>query len=126
VLDLVLFAQALGVERLEADKEAAQPGGYGFFQQPRLEDRLHRARGLPETAHPLHAVEERGGKASIAKEMVVEKVEVAAWQPFDLGQRCIDCLGVKALAPLKERLLIAKVAYMGTAARDDDRVGQDR
>jgi hypothetical protein len=29
--------------------------------------------GLPQTAHPAHAVEERGGEAFVAEQMIVEE-----------------------------------------------------
>ena len=66
--------------------------------------------------------EQRLGEAAVAEQMIVEKIEMAARQPVDLGQRIVDALRVKAASTLKERILVAEIAMLRAAARDDDRV----
>ena len=48
-----------------------------------------------------------------------------ARQPLDLGERVVDALRVERSAALEERVLVAEVAVLRTAARDDDRVGHE-
>ena len=56
----------------------------------------------------------------VAKEMVVQKIEMAARQTVDLSQRIVDGLGVKRGSTSEERFLVAEIADMGTSARHDD------
>ena len=65
------------------------------------------------------------GEAPIAEQVIVEEVEMAARQPIDLGERVVDALRVEGLAALEERVLVAEVAVLRAAARDDDRVGHE-
>ena len=87
--DVLVFALIREVGRiygLEADEQAAQSGGHGLLQQPRLfQHRLDRAGGLPEPSHATHAVEERLGEGWTAKKMVIEKVQMASRKTRDLG-----------------------------------------
>ena len=48
---------------------------------------------------------------------------MAAGQPLDLRERGIDRLRVEGLSAFEERFLVAEVADVRAAARDDDRVG---
>ena len=48
---------------------------------------------------------------------------MTARQPFDLRESFIDTLRVKAAAALKEGILVAEVAMLGTTAGDHDGVG---
>ena len=123
VLSFVLLAQVFGVERLEADEQAAQTAGGGFFEQTRLQDRSDRPGSLPEAAHAAHPVEQRGGEARVAEQVVVQEVQVAAGQAVDLGQRLVDRAGVERLAAGEEGLLVAEIAGVRAAARDHQRVG---
>ena len=50
---------------------------------------------------------------------------MAAGQAFDFGERVVDALRVEAAAALEERILVAEVAVLRTAARDDDGVGNE-
>ena len=59
-------------------------------------------------------------EAAVAEQVVVEKVEVTPRQPRDLGQRVVDALRVERSAAGKERVLVAEVAMLRAAARDDD------
>ena len=43
----------------------------------------------------------------------------------DLGERVVDALGVERSATLEERVLVAEVAVLRAAARDDDGVGHE-
>ena len=72
--------------------------------------------------HAAHAVEERRRESPIAEEVVVEEVQMAARQALDLRERGINRLRVEAPSAFEERFLVAEVADMRTAARDDDRV----
>ena len=54
--------------------------------------------------------------------MIVQEVEVAPGEAVDLRERVVDVLGVELLAALEEGDLVAEVAHVRAAARDDDRV----
>ena len=86
---------------------------------------MYRSRGLPQAPHAPHAIKEGGGKTAIAKEMIIKKVEMAARQPFDLGQGRVNGLRIEGFTPFKKGFLIAEVTDMGTAARDDNGVGDE-
>ena len=88
----------VGVERFEPDEEAAQARVHGLLEQTGREHGVDRAGGLPETAHAAHAVEQRRGEAAVAEQVIVEKVEMTAGQPLDLGERRVDGLRVERLA----------------------------
>src|SRR6187549_2236317 len=61
----------------------------------------------------------------MAKQMVVEKVQMTPWQPRDLRKGVVDALGVKRSPAFEERVLVAEVAMLRTAAADDDRIGNE-
>jgi hypothetical protein len=122
VLVLPLLDEVVGVERLEADKQAAQPCVNRTFEKVWREHRIHGARRLPEPAHTAHTLEEGGGEAPVAEEMIVEKVQVTAGQAIDLRERFVDGLRIEGPPALEERLLVAEVADMGAPARHHDRI----
>ena len=62
---------------------------------------------------------------AVAEEMVIEKVEMASRQAVDFGESFVDTLRVETSAALKERVLVAEVAVLRTAARDDDGIGNE-
>jgi hypothetical protein len=97
-------------------------GGHGLFEEIRHEYRVHGAGCLPQTSHAAHAVEQTRRKSAIAEQMVVQKVQMPARQPLDLGQRGVDRLRVETLSAFEKRLLVAEVADVRTAARHDNRV----
>ena len=72
---------------------------------------------------PRMPVEQRRREAAVAEQMVVEEIEMTAWQPLDLGQRIVHALGVERTAAFEEGVLVAEVAVLRTPAGDDDRVG---
>ena len=119
---MLLSTRLPGVERLEADEQAAQASLGRPLDDVAAENRVHGGRALEESSHAAHPVEERGGKATVAKQMVVEEVEMPARQPIDLGERVVDALGVERPAAFEERVLVAEVAVLRTPAGDDDRV----
>jgi hypothetical protein len=80
---------------------------------------------LEETSHALHAFEERAAEAAIAEEVIVEEVQMPARQPIDFRQRIVDALRVERAPAGEERILVAEVAMLRTAAGDDDRVGDE-
>ena len=123
VLLLLVPAQVLGVEGLEADEHAAHAGGRGTLDQVTAQDRLHGAGSLEQPAHPAHALEQSLGEPPVAQEMVVEEVEVPAGETVDLRERGVDRLRVERPAALVERVLVAEVAVVRTAAGHHDRVG---
>ena len=86
VLILALLGEVVDVQRFEADEQAAQPGVHRSLEKPRQQNRIDRAGRLPETAHAAHAVEQCRGKAPVAEQMIVEKVEMPARQPLDLAR----------------------------------------
>src|SRR4029079_954157 len=83
----------------------------------------HRACGLPEAAHPAHAVEQARRESTVAKQVIVEKVQVTARQPIDFSKCGINRLRVKTLPAFEEGFLVAEVADMRTSARNDDGIG---
>ena len=86
---------------------------------------IHRAGGLPQPSHAAHAVEERRGEAAIAEQVIVEEVQMTAGQALDLGERVVHGLRVEGSPAFEERFLVAEVAHVRTAARDDDGVGHE-
>ena len=54
---LVLGSQAVLVERLESNEQAAQSGSCRFFHEVRLQNGLHRPARLPNPAHSFHCLE---------------------------------------------------------------------
>src|ERR1700722_2205200 len=54
--------------------------------------------------------------------MIVQKVEMAAGQPLNLGEGILHSLRVEPAPTLKERILIAEVTMLRTAARHHDGV----
>ena len=122
VLALVRPRQIGRRQGLEADEEASQAGGGGALDQIALKNGIHCGGALEQAPHPAHAIEQRGREAAIAEQVIVEEVEVAARQPRDLGERIVDALRVEGAAACEERVLVAEVAVLGTASRDDDRV----
>ena len=70
-------------------------------------------------------VEQRRGEAAVAEQMIVEEIEMAPGQARDLGERVVHALRVERSAALEERVLVAEVAVLRTAARHDDRVGDE-
>ena len=99
VLILPLFGEVRGVERFEADEQAAQPGVDRPLQQARREHRVDGAGGLPEAAHAAHAVEQRRREAAIAEQMIVEEIQVTPGQPLDLGERLRRRSACRTTAP---------------------------
>ena len=108
--------------RLEADEDAAHPRFGRSLDEVRAEDGVDRARALEDAAHPAHPLEQRRGEARVAEQVIVEEVDVATGHPLDLGERRVDGLRVERDAALVERVLVAEVAVVRAAARDDDRV----
>jgi len=49
--------------------------------------------------HAAHAGEQGGREAPVAEQVVVQEVQVAAWQPLDLGQHLVNGSGVERLPP---------------------------
>src|SRR5689334_13694562 len=57
--------------------------------------------------------------------MIIQKVEMPARQSLDLRQRVVHVLYIERAAAFIKGFLIAEVTGMRTAARDDDRVGNE-
>ena len=87
-----------------------------------LEHGFHSPRGLPKAPHTRHPVEQRLREARIAKEMVVEKIEMMPGQAIYLRQRAINLHRVELFSSLEESDLVAEVTDVRAAAGDDDRV----
>ena len=73
----------------------------------------------PEAAH---ALEQRAGKSPVAKQMIVQEVQMTSRQALDLGERGIDGLGIEGPPAFEERLLVTEVAHVRAAPRNHDRV----
>ncbi len=128
VLIFALLAQVGRADGLEADEEAAQAAGGRLLEQAGLA-------AIPMFTVPAacqsaaHAASCRRTAArrsgGLPKQMIVEEVQMTAGQAVDLGERVVDGLRVERLAALEERVLVAEVADVRAAARDDDRVGHE-
>ena len=116
-------AQVVRVQRLEADEQAAQAGVRRPLEQVR---RAGSAFTVPAACNsrPIPRMPSNSAVANraVAEQVVVEEVEVPAGQPLDLRERVVDRLRVERPAALEERVLVAEVAVVRAAARDDDRV----
>jgi hypothetical protein len=104
VLVFPLFGQVRRVERFESDKETSQPRFHGALEQVGREHGVHGPGGLPETSHPAHALEKRRGEAAIAEQVIVQKIEMAAGEPFDLGKRGCRRSGYRTIGRLRRTL----------------------
>jgi hypothetical protein len=122
VLPLVAAHEIRRREGLEADEQAAQSRGRRAFGDVAAQDRIDRRRALKEPSNAAHAIEQRRGKAGIAEQVIVEKVEMATRQALDLGEGIVDALGVEGSAAVEERVLVAEIAVLRAAARHDDRI----
>ena len=105
VLVFPLLDEVLGIQRLEPDEQAAQPRLHCPLEEVRREHRVDRAGGLPEAAHPAHAVEERRGEAAVAEQVVVEEIQVATRQPLDFRQLRVHGLRIEGTAASKKASL---------------------
>ena len=59
----------------------------------------------------------------VTEEMIIEKVEVAAGKPFNLGESVVYDLRVKRTSSFEEAVLVAEGAMMWTSSRYDNRIG---
>ena len=126
VLPLALRAQALGARASRSPRRGcAGRRPTAALEEAGTQHGVHRARGLPEPAHPPHPVEERPGEGGVAEEVVVEEVEVPPGQPLDLRERVLDRLHVEGAPSREEGVLVAEGAGVRAAARDHDRVGDE-
>jgi hypothetical protein len=114
VLRLAVLEQVRLVERLEAHEHAAHPRLGSALDQVAAQDGIDGACALEDTTNAPHAGEELAGEAPVAQEMVVQEVDVAPGQPFDLGERGVDFLRIERLAATVEGVLVAEVAVVGT------------
>ena len=117
------LTQTIRIQRLETDEQASKPGFCRAFNEIALQYGIHCGSPLKQTIHTPHAVEQTAGELLIAKEMVVQKVQMPAGQTFDFSQRIIHTLGVKGFASLEKGIFITKPAVMWTTACYDNRVG---
>ena len=125
ILQLIARAQILWREGLEAEEDTAQPSLGSLLYQVALQHGGHRGSTLEDAPHAAHALKQFPREMRTAQQVVVEEIEVAAWQAVYLSQGLIDALHIERLALAIERILIAEVAVMRTAARHDERVGHE-
>src|SRR6185312_13672101 len=123
VLALIALDKTRPAERFEAHEDASETGFRGFFNQVAFQDRVDGGSALEDPVHALHSLEEARGKPLMPEQMIVQEIEMSSRKPVDLRQRRIHLLGIEDSAAFEKRILIAKVAMMRTAARHDDRVG---
>jgi len=62
-----------GVERFEADEDAAHARGGGALDQVVAQDRLYCARPLEQATHAAHALEQAACEPFVAKQMIVQE-----------------------------------------------------
>src|SRR2546421_6723658 len=125
ILTFVALRKVRRRERLEPDEEAPQPGLSRLFDQVAGQNGIDSRCALKQPVHAAHAVEERAREAAIAQEMIVEKVEVPAGEPLDLGEGLVNSLRIEGSTALEKRILVTEVAMMRTSAGDDDGVGHE-
>src|SRR3990172_3406621 len=116
VMALVVPSQVPLAERLKSHKEAAQAAGGRLLQQPWPQDRLHSAGGLPQAIHPAHPLEQRGREAGVSEEVIVQKVQVPAWQSAYFTKRTLHGLRVEGPPPIEEGLFVAEITAMRASA----------
>jgi hypothetical protein len=107
-------------KRLETHEETPQPHLGSALDDVTPENRINSRSSLKEALHSAHPVKQGCGKTGIAKEVIVEKVEMASWQSIDFGKCIIDLLRVKRTATLEKGILVAEVTVLRTAARHHD------
>src|SRR6187399_121328 len=71
ILALVGVLQTARREALEADEEAAQSGGSGFFDHVVPQDRVDGGGCLKDPSHSAHAAKQLPGETHVAEQMVV-------------------------------------------------------
>src|SRR4029078_8376784 len=99
---------------LEPDEQAAQTGLGGSFGDIAAKDRVNGCRALKKAAHAAHAREQRFCKTAIAKQMIVEEIQMTPGQALDFGQRVVDALGVERTGACGERGLVTEVVALPT------------
>ena len=65
---------------------------------------------------------QRFRETPIAKQMIIEEIEMTSVQPLDLGQCIIHALRVEIPPALKKSILIAEVTMLRAAARYHNRI----
>src|SRR5690242_19469298 len=75
VLTLTRSCETIVRERLESNKQTAQSGCCGFFNQIVPQNRIDGRSRLKDATHSFHAAEEISGETHIPQKMIVEKVE---------------------------------------------------
>ena len=80
VLEFVTAGEVPRRQGLEPHEEAPQAGLRGPHDQVAAQNRIDGRRALKQTVHPAHTLEQRGGKARIAEQMVVEEIEMTSGQ----------------------------------------------
>src|SRR5205085_6721692 len=125
VLLLVACPEVRRVEGFEADEERPQTRLRRALYKVAAKHGIDGGGALEEASHAAHPLEQGLGEAAVAEQMVVEKIEVAAGQPIDLGEGGVDPLGVEASSAGEEGVLVAEVAMLWAAAGDDDRIGNE-
>ena len=77
---MLLLARLAGVSVSNPTKRP-EPGIGGALDQVVAQDRVDGGCALEQPIHAAHAVEQRAPESSIAQQMIVEKIEMAARQP---------------------------------------------
>ncbi len=122
VLSLVAAFQIVRCQGLEAYKDAAKPRVRSTLDQVASQNRVHCRRSLKNSFHATHAGKQGLGETPVSQEVIVKKIEVSPGQTVDLGKCVIDALCVEAATALIERILVAEVTMLRTAARNHDGV----
>src|SRR5690606_35960558 len=117
-LKILLFIALLQVcrrKRLKADEQTAQTCGGSFFDHVTAQNCVDSGSCLEDPVHTLHSFEQLRCESCISKKMVVKEVKVPARKAVNFRQRIVHHLGIKALSPLEEGILVTKVTVMRTA-----------
>ena len=117
---MLLCARLPGVSVSKPTNRLRSPASAARSTSVAAQDGIDGGRALKQTSHAAHAVEERRCESAVAKQVIVEKVQVAPRQSVDLGERVVHALRVERSPTVEEGVLVAEVAMLRAAARDDD------
>lgn len=126
ILGLARAADRFGVDRFEADEEAAAPRGRHACHEIRMVDQVGGGRAVPSQFQWLHRVEQAADPAEIADQVVVDEHHLAGSEGFDLVDDVLDGAGAVAVVHVVATVVAEFAAEGAAPAGDDDVVVQVR
>jgi PrpF protein len=98
ILQLVAAPEVIRRQGLESDEDAAQPRLRGALEEVAAQNGIDCRRALEQSVHATHPGEQGAGKAPVAKQVIIEEIEVTAGEPGDFCKRVVDPLGIEGPA----------------------------